>query len=104
MKFLSGGENKIHNPSQSIKMFPPVSFLQGNGKATKYIEDAGIFATTAETSLLLPATDLECALFFITSSIHKQWASLNVSHCSIQDCGLYIMHRYLNHSDETITK
>ena len=52
----------------------------------------------------LTASDVENVTVFLTSSSHKEWAGLNLSHCYIQDHGLHILHHGLLHySDVTIT-
>ena len=41
----------------------------------------------------LTASDVECVTVFLTSSSHKEWVGLYLSHCYIQDHGLHILHR-----------
>ena len=43
----------------------------------------------------LTASDVECVTVFLTSSLHKEWAGLDLSQCYIQDHGLHILHRGL---------
>ena len=45
----------------------------------------------------LMATNMECVAVFLTSSLYKQWATLNLSYCYIQDHGLRTLHRALCH-------
>ena len=45
----------------------------------------------------LTASDVECVTVFLTSSSHKEWVRLDLSHCYIQDHGLHILHRGLLH-------
>ena len=55
------------------------------------------------TTLL--ASDVENVTIFLTSSSHKEWVWLDLSHCYIQDHGLHILHHGLLHcSDITITE
>ena len=52
----------------------------------------------------LTASDVENVTVFLTSSSHKEWVELDLSHCYIQDHGLHILHRgLLQCSDITIT-
>ena len=45
----------------------------------------------------LMATDMEYVAVFLASSLHKQWATLNLSYCYIQDHGLRTLHHALHH-------
>ena len=67
----------------------------------KSIEEAEVF-NKKEIHLgitRLSATDVECVSLFLTSSSHKQWVELNLFSCYIQDRGLHIIHKHINHSD-----
>ena len=53
----------------------------------------------------LMASDLECVSLFLTSSLHKVYTLLYFWNCHIQDHGLSILHRGLQHcSDITINE
>ena len=53
----------------------------------------------------LTASNVASVTVFLTSSSHKEWAKLDLSHCYIQDHGLHILHRGLLHCNGiTITK
>ena len=111
-KFLSGGNEKIAisseflcNPLKSIHLF--YSFYEAqDDRMCKSIEAAAIFNKNeidlSDTSL--SATDLEHVSLFLTSCSHKQWMWLSLSRCYIQDRGLHIIHKYLIHSNISITK
>ena len=45
----------------------------------------------------LMTTDMECVAVFLASSLHKQWTTLNLSYCYIQDHGLRTLHYALRH-------
>ena len=45
----------------------------------------------------LTASDVECVTLFLTSSFHKEWMTLDLIYCYIQDHGLHILHRGLLH-------
>ena len=45
----------------------------------------------------LMATDMECVAVFLASLSHKQWATLNLSYCYIQDHGLRTLNHALHH-------
>ena len=68
------------------------------------IETAKIFDTKSINfcNIRLSPSDVECVVFFLTFSSHKQWKELNLSGCYIQDIGLNILHRGLKSGDVTI--
>ena len=110
-KFLSGGDDKIaissefcHDQLKCLHLYRCFKEAE-DYKMCKSIEDAAIF-NKKEIKLngtILSATDLECVSLFLTSSSHIHWVSLYLSRCYIQDHGLHIIHKYLNHSNITIT-
>ena len=77
-------------------------------KICKTIEQAETLKSKVIINLrgtTLTASDIECISLFLTSSSNKQWKTLNLSHCYIQDKGLNILYRGLRHSsDVTIDK
>ena len=76
----------------------------------KTIEQSLIFNDTDTleiniSSQLIMASDLECVSLFLTSSLHKVYAMLDLWGCHIQDHGLSILHRGLQQcSDITINE
>ena len=111
-KFLSGGDNKIAISSKflihQLRCFRLYRCFKeaGDARMCKYIEDAAIF-TERRINLhwtSLSVTDVECTSLFLTFSSHKQWVFLNLSGCSIQDRGIYILHKYLNNCDVILTE
>jgi len=111
-KFLSGGDDKIaissqflHDQLKCLRLYR--CFMEaGDYKMCKSIEEAAIFNEKKIDlrSTSVSATDLECVSLFLTSSSHKHWVEFNLSGCHIQDRGLRIIHKYLTHSNITITK
>jgi len=117
-KFLSGGDNRIaissqflHDQLKSLRLYRCFKEA-GDHKMCKSIKEAAIFnekkidlrsSTGDLCSTSVSATDLECVSLFLTSS-HKHWVEFNLSGCYIQDRGLRIIHKYLTHSNITITK
>ncbi|XP_065918721.1 nucleotide-binding oligomerization domain-containing protein 1-like [Dysidea avara] len=110
-KFLSGGDNNITISTEflcdQLKCFRLFRCFHDvlDYHMCKSIEEAEIFKEKKIncSGTILSATDLECVSLFLTSSSHKQWVELDLSSCYIQNCGLYIIHKYLNQSDITIT-
>ena len=109
-KFLSDGDDKITisrellcEQSKCFRLFRCFYDAQ-DYRMCKSIKEAQIFNKKEInlSSTSLSSTDFECVSLFLTSS-HNQWVNLNLNYCYIQDCGLQIIHKYLNHSDVTIT-
>ncbi|XP_065884354.1 NLR family CARD domain-containing protein 4-like [Dysidea avara] len=72
----------------------------------KTIENATIFKKK-EINLSrtnLSTTDLECVSFFLVSSSVQRWVKLDLWECNIQDFDIHIIHKYLSHTDITITR
>ncbi|XP_065914025.1 protein NLRC3-like isoform X2 [Dysidea avara] len=110
-KFLSGGEDKIISNKFLRDELKSLRLYQCFKEAEDYImcksiEEAAIFSRKKVNlhSNSLSATDLDCVSLFLTSSSNKQWLELNLRSCYLQDRGLHIIHKYLNHSNITITK
>ena len=102
--FLSGGDNSITISCEFLRdqlkcfwLFRCFHEAQDH-QMCKSIEEAEIFnkkvIRLAGTSL--SATDVESVSLFLTS--YKEWVELNLSGCYIQDHGLHIIHKHLNHS------
>ena len=111
-KFLSGGDDNIaisneflRDQLKSIRLFFYFQEARDN-QICQSIEEAAIFNKKEINfaGIILSAVDLVCVSLFLTSSSHKHWAELNLHSCYIHDRGLHIIHKYLNHSDVTITK
>ena len=69
------------------------------------IERANIFHDRVISLLgtTLTGSDMECISLFLTSSFNKEWETLNLNNCHIQDKGLNILYRGLRHcTDVTI--
>jgi len=111
-EFLSGGENNItisskflHDELKSLRLYQ--CFKEAEDLIMcKSIEEAAIFKRKKVSlhSNSLSATDLVCISLFLTSSSNKHWVELNLRGCYLQDRGFYFIHKYLNHSEITITK
>ena len=109
--FLCGGNKAIaisdkflNDQLQSIRLYR-CFHEAGDGHICRTIERSVTFRNK-EINLSgtpLTAIDVECVTVFLTSSSHKEWATLDLSRCYIQDHGLHILHRGLLHcSDVTI--
>ena len=66
------------------------------------IEQAEIFKSREINlqSTSLTASDIECISLFLTSAFNREWKTLNLSICRIQDKGLNILYRWLRHSSD----
>ena len=66
------------------------------------IEQAEIFKSREINlqSTSLTASDIQCISLFLTSAFNKEWNTLNLSICRIQDKGLNILYRGLRHSSD----
>ena len=111
-KFLSGGEDMIaisnkflRDELKSLRLYQCFKEADDH-KMCNSIEEAIIFNRKKVNlhSSSLAGTDLDCVSLFLTSSSNKHWVELNLRGCYVQDHGLHIIHKYLNHSEVTITK
>ena len=68
------------------------------------IETAELFdsKTINFENVRLSPSDLECVMFFLTFSSHKEWKEINLCGCYLQDYGISILHRGLKSCDITI--
>ena len=113
--FLSDGDKTItisdkflNNQLQSLHLYR-CFYEADDDSMCKSIEKSKIFSDTKIDFRLtaISATDVECIAVFLTTSSHKEWKELNLSHCYIQDHGLRILHHGLCHCDDvsiTITE
>ena len=76
----------------------------GDDRMCKSIEKAPIFRQKVIDldGTRLSANDVVCLSLFLTSSSQKQWKSLSLGHCFMQDHGLHILHKSLKGGDITI--
>ena len=115
-KFLSNGHgNKIISAKfldDQLKFFWLFQcfYETGNHDLCHCIEEAETLNCHQGKSIKLSANslslvELECITFFLTHTVHKEWADgINLYHCFIQDQGLQILHHGLVGADITITK
>ena len=102
--FLSGGDNSItisceflRDQLKCFRLFCCFHEAQDH-QMCKSIEEAEIFnkKVIRLVGTSLSASDVECISLFLTS--YKQWVEFNLSGCYIQDHGLHIIYKHLNHS------
>ena len=55
------------------------------------------------SNITLSPSDVECMTVFLTCSSYKEWETLHLQRCYIQDYGVNIVHRGLTSCDVTIT-
>ena len=82
-------------------------FEIGDKEICKCIENAKPFQSKAFniTHTRLSPSDLECMVVVLIQSSQKEWDSVNLYGCYIQDHGVHILHHGLkSHCDITITK
>ena len=82
--FLEAGDNEMCRSIENVKTF--------NSKIIHFY------------SARLSPSDVECLTIFLTCSSHKEWVTLSLCKCYIQDQGVHILHRGLTSCDVTITK
>ena len=80
-------------------------FEASDKEMCKSIEEAKPFnsKTIEITKTRLSASDVECVRVFLTCSSYKEWKTLNLNKCCIQDNGLQTLHRGLMSCDVTFT-
>ena len=106
--FLSGGNKAIAIADKFLKdqlkclcLYRCFNEVE-DYKMCKTIEQAEIF-NSKEINLrgiALIASDIECISLFLTSSFNKEWKLLNLHRCHIQDNGMNILCRGLQHSSD----
>ena len=111
--FLCGGNKAIaisdkflNNQLQCLRLYRCFHEAAGDVDICKTIERSVTFSDK-EINLRgtrLTASDVECVTVFLTSSFHKEWVWLELSHCYIQDHGLHILHRGLLHCRKIINE
>ena len=105
-QFLSGGNNTIVISDEflkdQLKLFRLYHCFKeaDDCKMCDTIERADIFQDKIIDlgGTTLAASDMECISLFLTSSFTKEWVRLYLNSCYIQDKGLDILYRGLQHS------
>ena len=107
-QFLSGGKSSIAISQDFLKDQLKCLRLYccfneaGDHMMCDYIDKADIFSdkTINLDFTTLTASDMKCISLFLTSSFNKEWVTLNLINCHIQDKGLNILYRGLCHSSD----
>ena len=103
-KAITISDKFLKNQLQSICLYR-CFHKAGNVDICRTIEQSVTFYNKEInlSSNSLTAIDVECVTIFLTSSSLKEWATLNLYGCYIQDHGLHILYRGLLHcSDVTV--
>ena len=106
--FLSGGNEAIAIADKFLKhQLKCLRLYKCFNEAEDYkmcqtIERAEIFKSKVINlwRTTLTASDMECISLFLTSSSNKEWETLDLYSCHIQDKGLNILYRGLRHSND----
>ena len=109
--FLSGGNKAVaicdkflRNQLQCLRLYH--CFHEANNLNICNIIEQSVSFNDNKIDLrytTLTTSDVQCVTVFLTSSFHKEWVTIDFYSCYIQDHGLQILYRGLQHrSDVTI--
>ena len=105
--FLTGHSAQVAFLDDEVKCFHLFQcfFEAGDNEMCRSIENAKTFNSKIINLIgtRLSPSDVECLTVFLTCSSHKEWKTLELYKCYIQDKGVHILYHGLTSCDVTIT-